>query len=367
VCGNGVLEAGEQCDDGNLSNLDGCDAGCQYEVVARMTSVAIQATTAPAFCTPATNRLGTQSISAAALPQLNTPLQQGVDAGTTNILTQLFGLDDLTGVADSNGLVVGVMNGTLDPAKGAWPGNDPIDWWFRADHATVDAMGLPTGLVTNGKLAARALTAGPSDVDLTLVLAGVPAPLHLRNTRIAGTIDGTPAPSVPAPPPAQLTAGLTVFETITASGAEQGLCGNITVDSLARIPVPQALAVGGGPTACGACAGSSTYTYCGANQPVGPGCNSLLDALVGGCKVLNCFLGAITPQQPDVPAMPGGTVQTLALGAGNKVPAGQTTGDLDAYSAYLTFDAKRQHLTGETCAVTGDCQTGKTCMAGACK
>lgn len=367
TCGNGVLEAGEQCDDGNTFNLDGCDAGCQYEVVARMTSVAIQGMAAPAFCTPSTNRLGSQSIASLALGQLNGPLQQSVDAGTTNILTQLFGLDDLTGVADGNGLVVGLMNGTLDPGKGAWPGNNPLDWWFRADHSTVDAMGLPTGFLTNGKLAARALTGGPSDVDLTLVLAGVPANLRLRNSRMAATIDGTPAPSVPAPPPAQLAAGLTVFETITASGAGQGLCGNITVDSLARVPVPEALSTAGGATACGTCMGSASYTYCGANQPVGPGCNSLLDVLVGGCKVVNCFVAAINPLQPDVPAVSGGTVKTLALGAGNKVAASQTTGDLDAYSAYLTFDAKRQHITGETCAATADCQTGKTCMAGVCK
>ena len=28
ACGNGALEAGEQCDDGNALNGDGCDANC---------------------------------------------------------------------------------------------------------------------------------------------------------------------------------------------------------------------------------------------------------------------------------------------------------------------------------------------------
>ncbi len=32
VCGNGVLEAGEQCDDGNTNNGDGCNANCRLEV-----------------------------------------------------------------------------------------------------------------------------------------------------------------------------------------------------------------------------------------------------------------------------------------------------------------------------------------------
>ena len=31
VCGNGVVEAGEQCDDGNTLNGDGCSATCQLE------------------------------------------------------------------------------------------------------------------------------------------------------------------------------------------------------------------------------------------------------------------------------------------------------------------------------------------------
>jgi len=31
VCGNGVLEGGEQCDDGNTANGDGCSASCQLE------------------------------------------------------------------------------------------------------------------------------------------------------------------------------------------------------------------------------------------------------------------------------------------------------------------------------------------------
>jgi cysteine-rich repeat protein len=34
VCGNGVVEAGEQCDDGNTTSGDGCSSTCQKEIVA---------------------------------------------------------------------------------------------------------------------------------------------------------------------------------------------------------------------------------------------------------------------------------------------------------------------------------------------
>ena len=68
----------------------------------------------------------------------------------------------------------------------------------------------------------------------------------------------------------------------------------------------------------------------------------------------------MNPTQPDVGAN-GGTTMPLSLGAGNKVQQ-NVSADQDAYSAYLTFTANRAHFTGETCTVTADCQTGKTCQ-----
>jgi len=367
VCGNGTIEGAEQCDDGNLRNLDGCDKSCKYEVVGRMTNIAIQGTAAPPGCTPTTNALGTRAVTNAALGTLNQSLTTGITDGTTDVMTYFEGLDDLTGVSDPNGLNIGVVAGSLDPAKGAWPMNNPIDWWFFAAGSNV-SMGLPTGVLTNGTLSARALAAGPSDVSLTLLLAGSPALLEMLQARIWATLNGNPAPNTPAPPPAQLASGLVVFQTFTGSGNNQGLCGNITVESLAQIPAPQSLSVGGS-NACGTgllCgSGAKKYTYCGMGMPVGPNCNSLLDILVGGCQVAGCLVTAINPTQPDVPF--NGTVANLTLGPGNKVPANQTTGDKDAYSSYLKFDGNRAHFTSQTCTMTSDCQTGLTCQTGVCK
>ena len=54
VCGNGIVEAGEECDDGADFRLDGCAPDCSYEHVQQMTLIEIIDGTAPASCTPNT-------------------------------------------------------------------------------------------------------------------------------------------------------------------------------------------------------------------------------------------------------------------------------------------------------------------------
>jgi cysteine-rich repeat protein len=363
-CGNGVLDPGEQCDDGNRFNFDGCDSSCRYELVTRMTLLSFQNTPAPAFCTPATNLFGTQAVTSAGLARLNPMLQSEVAMGTTNTLVQFLGLTDLTGTGSGSGFFLGLLSGQLDPAKGTWPGNGPVDWWFLVDHVTVSPTGLPASSFTSAALTAGVITAGPSEIDLPLPLGGSAALLHVSGAHVSATVNATPLANVPAPPPDKLALGLSVFQTITADGTDQGLCGNMTVESLAKTPVPSVLTTGS--TACSAtCRGSYAYTACGANNPVGPNCNSWLDVLVGGCAVSSLCVAVVVPQQPDVAA--GAAVQPLSLGAGNKVASAQSTGNGDGYSAYMKFDLNRAHLTGETCVQTSDCQTGKTCTNGSCQ
>ncbi len=349
VCGDGKIGGTEQCDDGNTSNLDGCDSKCKYEVVMRLNTLSISNLQSPAACAPRTNALGTVVMTSTALDQINPPLQAAIVDGSNNILMQAMNLDDLTGVGDANGFDLGVLSGALDPAKGTWPttpaaSQNPIDWWFKATPETVDAAGIPVTKVS-ATLAARGLAAGPATLDLILNLLGSRANLKLRDARFAGRIDATPAPNVPAPPPAALASGLTVFQSLTANGADQGLCGNVTVESLAKIPVPQSLTTGA--TACAAtCANSRAYTYCGTNNPVGAGCNSMLDLIVGGCRVISPLcINAINATQPDVATGTGPATLTLTAGT-NKVPDAQWQGNTNGYSAFLKFTARRAHLTG---------------------
>jgi hypothetical protein len=314
-----------------------------------MNAVSISAAQAPTGCTPRTNWFGTHVLSGTAVSQLNTSLKDGVDQGDTNVIIQMLGLDDLTGVNDA-ALQLGIMTGDLDPARGAWPGNNPIDWWYLIAPITLDANDLPNSRFTTASITARAISAGPNDVTMTLLMGGSPANLLMRDAHLFATVDNPPAPNVPAPPPTLLQSGVTVMQSINATVSGKGLCGNITVDSLAKIPIPSVLT--SGTFACsGSCSSSKAYTYCGSGQPVGPSCNSMLDAIVGGCKATIFCVTAITASQPDVAGTsgdPAGQGTLSVSGTYNKVPDNQTTANLRAYSAFLNFTANRGHATGKT-------------------
>jgi len=355
LCGNGVIDGDEQCDDGNFFDLDGCDRSCRYEVITRMTDFTIATTAGPAFCVHPGNALGTKVITSLALGQLNPPLQADVTKGTVNVFTQFLGLSDLSGTTAS-GFELGVLNGNPDPAKGTWPSaGNPIDWSFLVNPTTV-SQGLPTGKLTGGTIANHALTAGPSTVNLALSLGGSLALMTLRDAKLSASIDASPAPDAPAPPPGKLASGLTMFQSMTATGSNEGLCGDVTVASLAQIPVPSALT--SGSVKC-----SEGYTSCGGG-PVSASCNSLLDVFVGGCSLLGGAVKVTAPTQPDVAA--GASVQTLTVGGGKKVTLPSATDD-DAYSAFLQFTANRAHFSGESCTSSAECQAGQGCTAGVCK
>lgn len=346
TCGNGTLDPGEQCDDGNTKNLDGCDSTCHYEAMLRMTQAAISSGQAPAACTPRTNYLGTHVLGntvpvvGSVLNLINTPLQTTIDTGKTNVLVQALNLNNenaLDGVSGT-GISLGDMAGALDPNKGTWTGssptNQPIDWWFKVISG-VNSSGRPSQLLNNVTLTNHKLTAGPGTITVTLNIAGANAALTMQKARVFGTFGS--ATDKPASPPKanQLTSNFTAFETFTATNnGTQGICGNVTVASLAVIPLPV-------PTNGGADIGKLCgYTDCQTGQsPTNTTCNSLLDLMVGGCTVVT--VQAIPASQPDVKN--GGP--TLTPGTGKKIPASQTNGDTDAYSAYLTFAGNRAHAT----------------------
>jgi hypothetical protein len=99
------------------------------------------------------------------------------------------------------------------------------------------------------------------------------------------------------------------------------------------VPAPPAL-IQGGATAC-----MEGYTAA----------NSLLDVIVGGCKILVIIfpITAITPTQPDTP---GADRYALALGSDKKVASCTQNGaavdlatclDAASYSSYFQFTSDR--------------------------
>jgi cysteine-rich repeat protein len=328
LCGDAKIDPGESCDDGNHVNLDGCDASCRYETVMRATELLTSKDAPGSYC-PFPGNANGAAIAQDLIDIISAQTQADIGSGVTNFLLALRDLDDFTGQSDS-ALSASFLEAQLDPEKSGWTAN-AIDWWFLAAAADLDGNGVPL----NGSLASISngvLTTGPQDAWL--------GPFFIRSMTLRATVDTTPAASQPLPPPDALAAGLAVFQSLTADGPGQGLCGAITVGSLAEIPFPYALTDGQG-TCKASCPNSKTYTYCGDGQPVGPGCNSLLDGLVGGCKVTTLCVDLLSPTQPDVGSY-GDAPHPLVAGADNKVTVIEP---YDAYSNVIKMKANRAHIT----------------------
>ncbi|MBK7402047.1 MAG: DUF4215 domain-containing protein [Myxococcales bacterium] len=337
VCGNGVREAGEQCDDSNTTNLDGCDSKCQFEQDHRFNSLKMQWGT-DAFCTA--NTLG-GSIGGVAQGQVQKPLDDGITAGTLNILFKYMALDDLTGTSDP-AVTLGQMGGTVVTGTG-YSGTSDLDWWYTVDPLSIDATRTPTATLA-GSIAAKVLNAGPGNLKLTLTLSGALTPLNLSAVRVRGTIGATSKPlASTAATPGHLVAehldpALVSFAT-TSNGQ---LCGNVSAYSLSKVPVPAAILAGGSV----ACIENYSAT------------NSLLDVLIGGCRVIGGLITAVSKTQPDVsdptaPVAGAGPKYTLSASSSStkvvdtcKDKSGATVTfatciNSAAYSSYFKFTTDR--------------------------
>jgi cysteine-rich repeat protein len=342
VCGDGVIAGNEQCDDGNTKNLDGCDSNCRYETVMRLSRFEITRDPAPGFCTHQGNAVG-QSFSTEVAQAFDDNITATITGGAYNEFFSFGGLDDLTGT-DASNFELAMVSGSLDPKYfGTWSPTTP-DEWYLADTDLLDPKtDKPTELLAPAMIKSNELTAGPSSLLIRIITGTTVSEFDSRDTSIDASIDTSPAPNAPKPPPSALASGLAVFQSLTATATDQGLCGVATVASLATTPLPQDFCLG--PNACQdsttCTSGTRTYTYCGAGLPVGPGCNSLLDVIVGGCKVTSLCVEAVTPTQPDV-GTGGNAPAKLTLGTSNKVTPSVPT---DGYTFFAHFAASRAHLT----------------------
>lgn len=355
VCGNGTRETGEQCDDGNTTNLDGCDNTCKFEQDHRANSLIMQFGT-DSFC--ATNQLGS-AIASAGQSTVRDSLTNGVNDGSTNVLFKFMGLDDLTGTSDS-AVTLGGLGGkpVAAPMGVTYNGANDLDWWYTVDPISIDMNRDPLSTARlNGSIASKVLTAGPGNMTILVSFStGAVSPLNLSNVNIKATIGATSKPltSTGTTPghlaSEKLDPALVSFATMGTSASPGQLCGNVSAFSLSKVPVPTALQ-SGGTTACVNATNSKVYTSA----------NSLLDVLVSGCKTLAGIVTVIIPKQPDkedptVAPVGSGPAYTLVAGAGNAVVScrdrtgtvyGSGTTQFEqclkdaSYSAYFKFTTDR--------------------------
>jgi len=284
-CGNGVRDTGEQCDDSNKLNLDGCDSACRFEQVQRATWLKMQFGTEEPFC-PA-NKLGS-AISAAAQGQIQSSLDDGVLKGTINVMYKVLGLSDLSGTSDP-GVEIGIFQGApIIPAGAMYNGTSDLDWWYKVDLNSLDANRDPLDRL-KGFISAKTLNAGPGKLSIAINFAGTPAVLKMNSARLTASVGDVSTPlASTANPPGHLAAEH--LDPALQSYASQGqptdmdagrLCGNVSAVSLDQVPVPAVLTAG--MLKC-----DQGYTTA----------NSLLDVLVGGCTVFG-FVNVIVASQPD--------------------------------------------------------------------
>jgi cysteine-rich repeat protein len=346
VCGNGVREGAEQCDDGNTANLDGCSATCTFEQVQRVNQLKMQFAT-NTVCT--VNKLGS-AFTSVAQPQLQSAIDASVADGSTSALLYFLDLSDLSGYSAPS-VTMGLLNGAPLSTAG-YDGTSDVDWWYLTDPSQIDANRLPLNLMS-GNIAAQVLHGAPGAFALNTNLGGVPTTLRLSSLMINANIGTSSAPlnydgsaSRGHLPDEHLDPALTSFETAGNPASPSGsLCGDVSTVSLANTPLP-ATFIAGGSTAC-----DQGYSIA----------NSTLDMLVGGCTFLG-FIQVVNPAQPDRsdPAAPpagAGAPYNLSASANHVVDTCRDKNNASvplatcltaaAYSAFYKFSSDRVILRYE--------------------
>ena len=306
VCGNGVLEPGEQCDDGNNVNLDGCDDTCHFEQDHRANSIQMQFAT-DGFCP--VNAVGA-AIGSLAQSQVQKEVDATVQGGSLTMGFRFLALADLTGT-NAAAFKLGAIAGKpyAAPPLKTYDGTKDLDWWYTAEAADLDAHRLPVAQL-DAKIVSKALTAGPGQMKIGVVLGAAPVALAASGVRVKADVGGTSAPAqtqgaTPGHLPSEhLDPALVSFATL----ANGELCGNVSAWSLQQVKAPLAVQAGGS-VAC--------------DEGYGPA-NTMLDVVARGCSLYGGLVTGVraTPKpdqvDPSAPVAGAGGPYSLAL-TGNAV------------------------------------------------
>ena len=369
TCGNGTREFGEDCDDSNTANLDGCSSACKFEQVARVTSLQQQFAT-DTFCTK--NALG-RAISTIAQPTIQATWDLPVADGSLSLVFEFLGFIDPSGKRSTFKLgFVDALPVRFNPQEDGtfsdnYSGVSDLDWWYYLrEPASVDATGTPrsqlAGEATNGHV-----TGGPGTIDsLRLLFALQPTNVKLFNVRIDATFDAKlskPTAATAAMPPGHLpgenlSPSFSTFESSgMATDASLGaMCSDVSVKSLAETLMPGLLTLCADPADT---TGNTPAFFVG--DPEHPD-NHLLDAFIVGCQFVSfdednnpAFVPTILQAQPDG-SLDGATYVFGADAVTHQVTSCTKDGqpaDLNdcyanaTYSSYFKFAADRVILRAD--------------------
>jgi cysteine-rich repeat protein len=280
VCGNQLLEKGEQCDDGNTKNLDACDASCDFEQSQRANSFEQKFLTS-SLCPD--NAFGA-AFEAAAQSALQATLNERIESGSLSLLLAFRNLADLSGNTTES-LTLGVAYGSPSVAPN-YDGRSDLDWWYAPAAGQVDGGVLYSN--TTASIVAGVLNANPGSIQLPL-FSDVPVHLSSAKVRLSLGAASEPLTSSGTAPGhlanEHLRPGLVSFESGGPPPPDNGdpgqLCANLSAASLSALAIPAAYA-SGGSSPC-------REGYAAAR--------SFLDLLVGGCTFSGDEL--VSPTQPD--------------------------------------------------------------------
>jgi cysteine-rich repeat protein len=342
VCGDGCRDTskGEQCDDGNVVNLDGCDSHCKFEQNQRAIAVHMLYAT-DSYCTH--NALG-GAVGSNAQSTLQGEIDTAISNGTMNVMFAMLGLADPTG---QNGtLQIGGVTGNpvAAPLHQTYSGTSDLDWWYTTQADTLDGSRVPKNQIPASISHTNLATTGTGSMTLTLVIGSGPVQLNASGVKLKASIGTSSAPTetVRGQTPGHIIAehldpALTAFGSMGAGE----LCGNISASSLKAAPVAQSLQTGGS-VPC--------------DEGYGPG-NNMLDVIVGGCTKNEIITTIVifSPTQPDqvdpgAPAAGAGGPYKFSMSGGSVSACKDKNGSVvdlttceraAAYSSALTFNSDR--------------------------
>lgn len=280
----------EQCDDGNTTNLDGCDASCKFEQVQRMTQfkVAFMHSTT---CTK--DAMGEAIVGNDAFGQAGsrTQITQAIDGGIKD--------GSITGSPATSSAA------TLD-------GTNDLDWWYATDAASIDASRVPVRQL-NGSFAARTLSTSPGEILVTVNFVGVAVTMDIFHATLTANVNASGAltASTNGMTPGHLASehdapSLTSFLTMGTPGTTSG-CSSVNSTCRCFSVTGSSGTASTCPTGelCGVTTARSLYNVVMPSSLTGATCsnfyttsNRLLDTYISGCKYSNIFT-EVKVTQPD--------------------------------------------------------------------